>query len=60
MKCPKCHSNTKVIRVIKLDNPIIAIRNRICENCGYIFSTQEEISNDSKEDNQYQDTGKDS
>lgn len=43
MTCPVCHKDTRVVRTMKLDNPLKVIRSRVCEFCGYYFSTQESL-----------------
>ncbi len=41
MTCPRCQQQTRVLRTLKLDNPLKVIRTRLCPSCNYCFSTQE-------------------
>lgn len=49
MKCPKCQSETKVRKTMKLERPNVAIRERECTRCHYTFQTIEVVEREDME-----------
>jgi len=39
MICPKCHSETHVVKTVKHDT--VVLRVRVCDHCYFSFTTEE-------------------